>query len=1013
MVPILSYQMSPGINATNVPINATIQLYFSALLDPTSIDPSYFILTDALGNIVPTKMNYSPSPSTGTSLLSLTPVSFLQSPPVYFNINTYYTVTLGTGIKSMGGGALSQLTSWTFYTNNSTDITPPTFAGAISAEGLDMGSIQLTWGPAVDNPGGTPSNKLVYSICYSISPTACQPSFLPIIVNPPARVDSNGNFNYVIKSLRPESVYYFMVRVSDLAGNQDANNIQVSASTKGGKIYVANFRDNNILGFDHPSKLLTNLPQVRSIKASQNGLSDPYGLFYDKLNDRLFVSTCVTNSNLDLIVSVVSTVCKPGTSTIVVFNNASNLTGLDQKPDWILVNGTTEVNALKGPVGIFLDNSPITTGGFNDTLYVANFEGRGVTIYDNITSSCQSFILAQTPCTATPRITNFSSTAFSVPFGITYDAQNKLLYVSNYVRSFQTTDTSGNVTPAVPGSTIAVFDVTTLTGVGGNGTSYNAKYVIGGQNALEFPAGLWLDPSSDTLYIANPGPILGPQSQTIYPGIVAICNVSLITNEPPSSPGFYGLPANTTCTSSSSATQYIAGSNTGLLWPVGVAVTTPLNSSTPSLYLSDYGNNKVSVLSPNPFFSSSGQSNTTFINNLPSEELFGLNSQIQKPSGITVSNTSGADNLFLLNLAWDQVLFFDNVTQNFSPSQCPGTPRQCAFSPDRAISPSILGPAGVFFNNSLDNLGNLRDRLYVTNFYNNTIVVFDGASTLSGNSYNAITKIVSSSALQNPFGIFVDTSQSREWAYVVNSRPDISGAYAGMYAVVIIDLSQCPANTGIYCNIDPPSNGVRVIHSYDFKSPSGIWVDEGLDLTNQPRDILYVSNRGNANFSSPGYLTQFSSSSTISGSISATKLVQGFQTSLFIPTGLFMDPFQDELYVANQGYNDILVFNQPENCSATQGTNICNTIPDRTLYNTTDLNNVLDGPSSLVIDFSSNQLYLSNLGIYGGNSSLMMFGNASLVSGQVSILESLTPSDVAANNYPLNFPESIVLDISR
>jgi hypothetical protein len=993
-IPELGFSPSPAQNSIRVPINSKINLFFNALLDPASFNPGLFILMDPSGKAVPSKIDYSPFPDSGFSVLTLTPVSYGQSPPGYLNINSVYTVTLGAGIKTLAGDAMTLLNVWSFATNNSTDITPPTFGGAISAEGLDMGSIRLTWGPAVDNPGGTPANNLVFSVCGSVRPTACTTNFLPIYVNPSTTIDSNGNFNFVLKPLKPETVYYFMVRVSDLAGNQDTNTVQVTASTKGGKLYVANYKNNDILGIDHPSKLSQLASQIRSIKASQNGLIDPYGIFYDQIKDQLFISTCNTNSKLNFVESLEATFCQPGSSTIAVYKNATTLLGLDQKPDWTIVNSPSGKIALNGPIGIFLDNSP-----GKDTLYIANFGGRGVTIYDDVTNSCQAYITAKIPCSVVPRA-NFASADLSAPFGIAFDAKKQLLYVSNYIQSFQGTDNSGNIIPIVPGTTVAVFDDTTLRGT----VQRSAIKTIGGPNALNSPAGLWFDSSNDTLYIANTGAILGPTGAKIYPGIVAICNISLIPLG-----GVNPLPFQSTCAANNSGTQFLAGAKTGLLWPIQMAVTNASNSSSPSLYISDYSNNKVSVFSPNPLFSSSTVNNNTF----PNEELFSVNSEIRKPVGITVSDSSGKDNLFLVNLGWDQILFFDQVAQNFTFSQCPGTPPQCTFAPARRISPSIFGPAGIFFNNSPDINGIPQDRLYVSNFFNNTIVVLDGASALTGNAYGAIHKIISSSALQNPFGIYVDTSQFRESVYVVNSRPDNSGQYAGLYAVVVFDLAQCPVNTGILCNIDPPSSGVRVIHSSDFSAPAGIWVDEGPNPNNQPRDILFVSNRGTSSASSPGYLTLFSSSSTLSGSILATTLIQGNQTSLFIPTGLFMDPIKDQLYVANQGYNDILVFNQPQNCTVSQAPNICNVLPDRTIYNTVDIIHFLDGPSSLAIDFSADQLYLANLGIYNGLSSLLVMNQASSINGQATISNSLIQNYGNSTTFQLNFPESIALDITR
>jgi hypothetical protein len=573
----------------------------------------------------------------------------------------------------------------------------------------------------------------------------------------------------------------------------------------------------------------------------------------------------------------------------------------------------------------------------------------------------------------------FTSNHLTTPFGIAYDSTNQLIYVSNYIKSFKTASN-----PAFPGDTVVVLK--------DSGTTLSEVKIISGFTS---PAGLWFDLPSDTLYITNPGSVLGP-SQT--PGIVAICNVSLIPSPIPLVPE--GIPAfSDPCTTASSGpfTQYLTGPNTGFLWPVAIAMTSTSNST---LYISDYSNNNVSVFSPNPLFSST----TTYYNSSPDKILYGLNNMIQKPVGLAVNPSFGVENLFVANSGVDQVLFFDQISQKYTGTECTGgaPPLLCTFPPTRMIGPSISGPTGLFLDSS-------KDRLYIGNFFNNSIVIFDKASTLiSGNSYGSISKIITSSALQNPFGIYVDTSLSRELAYVVNSRPDATG----MFAVVVFDLSKvasCSA-TSISCGFDAIPGGVRVIHSADFNYPAGIWVDEGLDANNIPRDILFVSNRGQSTDPFSSSLVLFKDANALSGSISATTIIQGDQTSIFTPAGLYMDPAKDEVYVANQGYNDVLVFKQPQNCTVTPLTNICNTVPDRLIFNTLDIAHSLDAPSALTIDFSADQIYLSNLGLYNGFSSLLTINQATSINGQAFISNYFTYSGAT---YRLNYPEAVVLDITR
>lgn len=978
---------------------------------------------DPSGKAIPSKLDYFPSPGSGTSVLTLTPVSYLQSPPVYLNINSVYTVTVGGGVKTLTGDAMTGLVVWSFATNNSPDFTPPTFGGVISAEGLNMGSIKVTWGPAVDNSGGTPASQLIFHLCYSTNPIVCKIKFDQVSkTNPQATVDSNGNYTFVVNPLIPATTYYFMVRVEDLAGNRDANTVVVSGTTRSGKLYVANLNNNEILAFDRPSKLSQSAGHIRSIKASQNGLIDPYGIFYDNdkahdKHDRLYVALCQTASTSTLIEAVIPVNCVSGSSKIAVYDNASTLPDQDKVPDRTIINGLNGIDSgLNGPVGIFLDNS-----SGNDTLYVANFNGKSVTIYDNVTSSCQAFISANGTngtCSLRPR-SNFISNDLLTPFGIVYDPLRQFLYVSNYIKSFQSINQSnGSIIPVDRNGTIAVFDGNTQLG---GARSYPAKNVIGGNSEFSSPSGLWLDSSSDTLYVANSGPNLGPSQSNS--GIVAICNVRGITLQPIYSlPGPQPLPAvSTPCTANSApSTQFLIwpfDSNTrnGFLWPVQVAVTTTASSST-SLYVSDYSNNNVSVYSPNPLFSTTtALTNTPSMITPPNHILYGFNAQIWKPAGLGVNPSAGGDRLYLANSGWDQIMFFDQLDY----TQCTGAASsQCLFSPSRMISSSITTPGGLFLNNSPDVSGTPMDRLYISNYTANSIVVLDNASTLSGNAYdqNAVYKFITSPALKNPFGIYVDVNPAlnREWIYVVNSLKDATG----MFAVLVFDLADCPG-AAVSCNINPK----KEIRSVDFVNPSGIWVDEARDSNNQPRNILFVSNRGNFVGSDPGSIVMFNISSTLSGSVTLTpdKIIKGDQTSLSIPTGFFMDPVKDQLYVSNQGYDDILVFNQPQNCTTmTPQSKQCNVFPDRTIYNITDTLHPIDDPSSLVIDFSADKIYLTTIGRYTPPSILVI--DKATTTGAVAgstdpsssrISDSFPSSTSGSYLYQLAFPEGIVLDSTR
>ncbi|HXN06231.1 MAG TPA: hypothetical protein VN944_04095 [Nitrospiria bacterium] len=940
----------------SAPINTRIEAHFVVPLEPSTLQPGLFFLLDSAGNRVDAALSYTENNAASDYVISLTPVSYTTNPPAWLNPNAPYTVILGGGIRAKDGSAQTFFSSWSFQTKNTIDVSAPTFRGILSATGVDTTSVRLTWGPAIDNPGGTPSSQLIFSICMSTLQTRCQQSFSQGIINPQAVVDSNGNYSYLVTTgLNPDVTYYFVVRVADMAGNMDQNTVQLSAATLPGKLYASNFESNEILGIDHPSKLGSNTT-ARSIQASNNGIIGPYGTFFDQVNKRLFVSSCQSRSPVySLLDTFIRYQCVTGTSKISIYNNATTLPGGDQVPDLVI-----QSSQLNGPMGLYYVNS-------TDTLYVANFVGGNVAIIKNIASCVSS------PCTLAATTV---STGLTAPFGVAYDTAHSLLYVTNYISVFSVLDTTtGTYNAPVPGTTLLVFN--------SSGT------LIKTVNQFQYPAGLWLDSATDTLYIANAGPITGLGT----PGIIAICNASLL------GAGVVPFPANPTCSPTTPGTQYLTGTQTALFWPVGMA-TTPAGSLSPALYVSDYLDNSIKVYYPVPLF------NPTFVtssrvNVSPLYTIKGISGEVLKPVGVSAGTTGGSDYLMTADLGRDMVLFFDNVPQNYNvkcPPIPPSTAYSCLFPADRVIAPTLAGITGIYLNNTTNAAGMVQDRLYAANYFNNSIAILDSASTLSGNAPAAIYKVITSPGLQNPYGIFVDTSQGREWIYALNGTPDNTG----MNGVLVFDTTALTSCTTVICNILP----ARVIHSADFHSaptaqnptgwqyPAGIWVDEGIDVgQTAPRDILYVSIRGDTPYGSSGAILVFKNSSSLNGSVAADKIIQGANTTLLTPGGLFFDPALGDLYVANEARQMILVFNQPQACVSDPVTRICDIAWTRSILNSQALYAPIDTPAAVTIDLKTKNMFVSTLGIFNNIPSFLQFGNAIYLNGDTVPSAHLSAND--------------------
>ena len=102
------------------------------------------------------------------------------------------------------------------------DTMPPTFGGASTATPLTSFSIEVTWAAATDD--NTPAGQIVYHAYASTTPGG-QGFGLPDATSAP------GDTTVTVGSLQPTTTYHIVVRAEDLANNEDANVVEVSATT--------------------------------------------------------------------------------------------------------------------------------------------------------------------------------------------------------------------------------------------------------------------------------------------------------------------------------------------------------------------------------------------------------------------------------------------------------------------------------------------------------------------------------------------------------------------------------------------------------------------------------------------------------------------------------------------------------------------------------------------------------------------------------------------------------------
>jgi len=115
----------------------------------------------------------------------------------------------------------------------------------------------------------------------------------------------------------------------------------------------------------------------------------------------------------------------------------------------------------------------------------------------------------------------------------------------------------------------------------------------------------------------------------------------------------------------------------------------------------------------------------------------------------------------------------------------------------------------------------------------------------------------------------------------------------------------------------------------------------------------------------PSSILRFSSALTANGNIAPAATISGAATGLSSPQRIFLDTFTDRLFVANQGANSVLIF---DNVSTLTG----NVAPSRTLVGASTL---LAAPTDLAVDGANNLLYVAS------GTNILVFAAASTING--------------------------------
>ena len=107
-------------------------------------------------------------------------------------------------------------------TPSTTDTTPPAFAGATGATTKSPGSVAIAWPPASDDV--SQSNAISYLV-YASAKSGAENFQSPDVIT------VAGATSAIVDDLGGDTLYHFVVRAKDQAGNVDANTTEVTATT--------------------------------------------------------------------------------------------------------------------------------------------------------------------------------------------------------------------------------------------------------------------------------------------------------------------------------------------------------------------------------------------------------------------------------------------------------------------------------------------------------------------------------------------------------------------------------------------------------------------------------------------------------------------------------------------------------------------------------------------------------------------------------------------------------------
>jgi len=522
---------------------------------------------------------------------------------------------------------------------------------------------------------------------------------------------------------------------------------------------------------------------------------------------------------------------------------------------------------------------------------------------------------------------------------------------------FVTIDPSGNIY-----ATNACTNTITIYAAGSKGDTGPIAIIGGPMTGLSDPAGIALD-SNLNIYVANAG---APGVSVYQP----LGSSTGLLNETP--------------------IATISGSNTGLLYPQGIAV-----DSSGNIYVAD--ESAASVFVYPPLASSTGLPNES-----PIATISGLDTGLSSPEGIALDSSL---NIYVADESASSVFVYPPLASSS------GLPNEAPIATISGIDTGLISPYGIALDSTTG-------KIYVADALATGVFVYPalGKSVGLPDEVPLVTITGSKTGLSYPQGIALDSSDdiyvadtSSVFVYSAGSKGNAAPSSATISTTMTTGLGwpqgiALDSSGKIYMADDGPgANGPGSVFVYPAGSKANAAPTATISGTNTglsyPQGVALDSSK-NIYVADEGAVSVFVYSAGSNGNVAPTTIISGSNTELDTPEGIVVDPSLN-IYVADDGDGSC---DGTESLYVYTAGSIGNAAPGATISGG---NTGLCYPYGIALD--------SNLNIYvadEGAASVFVYPPLASLPSQPNYPNVTPIATISGNNTGLSGPYGIALDSS-